>query len=117
MSDETTNNFWAALSEPLPLPKPVFYRLYYNKAGQPLCYSMEDLPGDYIEIDQATFAQTPTNVWVVDSKLITIQPSVTVTKLTPNNESGIACDPRDICIVVDSAEPHTKWSIKTDEIR
>jgi hypothetical protein len=116
MSDETTNNFWAALVEPLPPPKPVFYRLYYTAEGLPLYYSMEDLPGNYIEIDQATFAQTPTNVRVVDNKLITIQPSVVVTKLTPNNKSGVACDPRDICIVVDPAKPHTVWSIKTNEI-
>ena len=116
MSKETTENFWAALAIPLPPPAPVFYRLYYTDQGLPLCYSQEDLPGDYIEIDQATFAQTPTNIRIVNRKIITIQPSITVTKLIPNTKSGIACDTRDVCVVVDNTQPHTKWNTTSNEI-
>jgi hypothetical protein len=116
MSKETTENFWAALAEPLTPPAPVFYRLYYTDQGLPLYYSQEDLPGDYIEIDQVMFSQTPTNIRVVNGKIITIQPSIVTTKLTPCADSGVACDVRDVCIIVDSAQPHTKWNKKSNEI-
>ena len=116
MSKETTENFWAALAIPLPTPVPVFYRLYYTDQGLPLCYSQEDLPGNYIEIDQVMFSQTPTNIRIINGKIITIQPSITVKKLTPNTKSGIACDTRDVCVVVDGTQLHTKWNIKSNEI-
>ncbi len=96
-------------------PKPVFYRLYYNDQGYPICYTMEDLPGDYIEIDQATYALSPPNVRVVNQKIQVLSQVATISKLTPS-EQGTACDPRDVCVVVDTALAHQKWSMTTYEI-
>lgn len=114
MSNETTNNFWAvfnALSEVTPVQ--VFYRLYHDDQGKLLFYSMEDVPGNYIDIDQTTFTESPSKVRVVHGQLIRIN-NVTTTKLIPSAE-GIACDSRDICVVVDKSQPHTKWKVKTHE--
>lgn len=106
MNDE---EFWAALS---PQPEPTYtYRLYYDEQGLPLFYSMENLPGKYIEIDQAAFVNSPTNVRVVDKKLLYLK-SNTVLKLHPSRGYGTPCYPTDVSIVVDPAEPHTKWILK-----
>jgi hypothetical protein len=120
VSQETTDNFWAAFNawEPDP-PKPVFFRLYYNESGNPTFYTMEDLPGNYIEIDAATFARASPTVRVVNGKLVEL-PRQQITKLVPVSDSidGVACDPRNVAVVVDNTQPlvpYTKWSLKTYE--
>jgi hypothetical protein len=106
--------FWSILHT-IPEPTQIFYRLYYNDNGSPIIYTMEDLPGNYIEVDQSTYVLTPFNVKVVDSKLVYIKPVVTVKKLQPNID-GTACNPRDVCIVVDTDQPHTNWKLVNNEI-
>jgi hypothetical protein len=113
MTNETTENFWRAWAEPWPDPEPVFYRLYYNEQGLPVCYTMEDLPGNYIEIDHATYARGLPNVRVVNNKIQVFNQS-TVNKLRPS-DTGTACDPRDVCVVVGVDQDHTKWNIQTYE--
>lgn len=113
MDELTPENFWAILHAPVET-KPVFYRLYYNDDGTPFCYSMEDLPGNYIEIDVETYHRGSSNVRVVDGKLKEIKLSSLVKKLIPG-ENGISCDPRDLCVVVNDTQTNTKWSIKTYE--
>ena len=115
MSQATTDNFWAAFAawEPEP-PKPVFYRLYYTDSGNLLFYSMEDLPGNYIEIDQETFARGSLHVRVQDGKIIAL-PRRQITKLVPS-ETGVTCDPRNVAVVVDATQMTCKkWSLKTYE--
>ena len=114
--NETTKNFLEAWhSHVWADPKPVFYRLYHNDNGTPVCYTMEDLPGTYIEIDQATYAQSSPNVRVVNGKITMIKQLVMVTKLQPS-KSGTPCNPHDVCVVVTSDQPHTYWNIKTHEL-
>ena len=104
----TEEEFWAALQ---PLPEPVYtYRLYHDDNGIPLFYSMEDLPGKYVEIDQATFSNSPTNVRVVDGVLKYFKTN-TVLKLTPST-IGTPCDPNNVSIVVNETHPHKKWILK-----
>lgn len=114
MSNETTENFWQAWAEwnPEP-PKPVFFRLYHNEQGLPLFYSMEDLPGSYVEVDAQTYLLGSHNVRVRNGQLIKISRGV-VKKLVPA-DNGTPCDPRDVCIVVSTDKPHVKWSLQTDE--
>jgi hypothetical protein len=106
----TTQNFIDVMkSFSWPEPKTISYRLYHDDQGRPLFYSMEDLPGTYIEVDQATYVTSPGNVKVVDGKLIMMPPGTTVTKLQPDATQGQLCDPRDICVVVDSGVPYQRW--------
>jgi len=107
----TEDQFWAALSA-MPTPVPVFYRLYHQD-GVPLFYSMEDLPGTYIDIDAETFARSPVHVRVKDDKLVERIWKIT-TKLVPS-EIGTPCHPDDVAIVVSPEEEHQCWSKQTYE--
>ena len=115
MSELTEQEFWSIL-QAVPEPTPVSYRLYYNDDGSPNIYSMEELPGNYIDIYQKTYVLTPFNVRVVNGKLIYIDPVIIVKKLQPNDSNGTACDPRDVCVVVDPGRQHTKWTTINNEI-
>lgn len=119
MSDqENTENFiefWKSFQ--WPDIQPVIYRLYHDDEGRPIIYTMEDLPGTYIEVDQATYIYGSFGVRVVDGKLIILEPAITAKKLQPSQDQGTACDPRDICVVVDYSAKHQKWNITTNEIR
>lgn len=86
------------------------YRLYYNEDGFPLFYSMEQLTGNYIVVDQETYLNSPTHIRVLNGKLIVYQTNF-AKKIVPA-EYGQACDTRNVCVVVDLDRPHTKWSLK-----
>lgn len=116
MTNETTENFLTVMATfEWPEPKPVSYRLYYNEDGTPKCYSMDDMPGKYIEVDSNTYALAPWNVQVIDEKLQIVVPPVIVKRLAPNVKLGVHCHPQDICVVVNSDQPHTKWNTITNE--
>ena len=110
----TEEEFWAILKD-IPEPAPIFYRLYYNNDGSPIIYSMEHLPGNYIEVDQPTYVLAPFNVRVINGKLVYIKPVVTVKKLQPSID-GTACDPQDVCIVVNTDHPHVTWNLVNNEL-
>lgn len=118
MSDqETTKNFLEVMANfQWPESCPVVYRLYYNEDGTPKCYTMEDLPGKYIEVDLVTYQSRLWNVKVVDGKLHVIKPAVTVKKLIKNTDQGTPCDPRDVTVVVDHNQKHFIWNQITNEI-
>ena len=109
----TMEEFWSILHAPVET-KPVFYRLYYDNDGFLICYSMEELPHNYIEIDVTTYNQRLSNVRVIDKKIVIINPVSYIKKLTPDTV-GTPRNPTDICIVVKETTPHTKWNIKTNE--
>jgi hypothetical protein len=110
----TEEEFWTILHS-APEPTPAFYRLYYSDTGVPIIYSMEEFPDNYIEVDQQTYVLAPFDVRVVDGKIIYIKPVVTVKKLQPS-DTGLACDPNDVCIIVKQDQPHIKWTIVNNEI-
>jgi hypothetical protein len=109
----TFEEFFQILRD-MPQPQPVFYRLYHDEAGHPLFYTMEDLPGSYIEVDQPTYIRSSLMVRVVDGRLIDIQPRTTTAKLAPADQ-GQCCDPRDVCVIVPSEKDHTRWTVKEYE--
>ena len=112
--NETTENFWLALTEPVPEPVPIFFRLYYNERGEPVSYSMEDLPGNYIEIDAETYQRSSQRVRVIAGKLVHIMPKKSTSKLMPG-PAGTPCSVENISIVVAEDQPHIKWSLKSNE--
>jgi hypothetical protein len=114
--NETTQNFleiWNNL-EPW-IPPVVLFRLYYDNAGVPIEYSHEDKPGNYIDVDPATFRDQSWNVRVTNGQLIKIAPKIIVTKLVPHTDIGTCCAVEDVCVVVKDNEPHVKWSLKRNE--
>ena len=112
--NETTENFWLALTEPVPEPVPIFFRLYYNERGEPVSYSMDDLPGNYIEIDAETYQRSSQRVRVIDGKLVHIIPKKPTSKLMPG-PAGTPCSVENISVVVPEDQSHIKWSLKSDE--
>lgn len=106
----TDEEFWNILAD-IPVPAPLHYRLYYDTNGVPLFYSMEDLPGTYIEIDQETYSRNPSNVRVHNGKMYELTQNIT-TKLT-HSDTGTPCHPADVSIVVPETHKHQRWSKKT----
>ena len=103
----TPEEFWNILYN-VPEPIPIYYRLYHDDQGLPLFYSMEDLPGNYIEIDKQTYSQSSSYVRVRNGQLIRININ-TSRKLVPG-DTGVACDPNDVAIVSDSSS--NRWAVK-----
>ena len=107
----TPDEFWTILHA-MPEPGPISWRLYHNEVGEPISYSMEELPGTYIDVDAETYARSPMNVRVQDGRLIELKP--VVRRLAPA-DTGTPCYPDNVAIVVPESEPHQKWSMKTYE--
>ena len=106
----TPDEFFGAL-ENMPEPKPVFYRLYHDEQGRPLFYSMEDVPGTYIEISQEEYAQGKSNIRVKNGRIVEVTWQ-TAEKLTPS-DTGTQCHVKDVAIVVNSNG--TYWSKRVYE--
>ena len=94
-------------------PVPVFYRLYYDENGLPLFYSMEDLPGNYLEITKEQYHQASRKIRVKNNKIVELTGPLP-SKLVPSDE-GISCHPEDVSIVVNNSTPHIKWKLKVNE--
>lgn len=90
-----------------PAPAPIFYRLYYNNDGSLAFYSMEDLPGNYVEIDHELYQRAPSRIKVVDGKIIEQLWKKSV-KLIPS-QNGTPCHPEDVTIVVQGPN-RTHWT-------
>jgi len=89
------------------------YRLYYDENGMPLFFTSQDVPGNYVVVDQQTYLHSPGHIRVVDGKLKILKVSFGK-KLVPA-VLGRACDPRDICVVVAEDQPCTRWTLKHED--
>jgi len=90
-------------------PAPIFYRLYYNDQGIPIAYSMEDMPGKYIDITPEQFAASNPHVRVKNGQIL--KPvAYAVSKLTPAAD-GTPCAVDNVTIVA-TVQPNQKWKLK-----
>lgn len=106
----TPEEFFAILHD-VPTSRPLTHRLYHDEQGHPLFYSMEDLPGLWIEVDAVTYVLAPFHVRVDGGRLIHLpKPGSEYRKLEPTQE-GTCCHPKDVCIVVSPNRPNVKWSM------
>ena len=107
------SNFFEALANRTPIKQVQHeYRLYYDKeSGKPLFYSMEDKEGDYVVIDKQTYAESPSNIRVINGR---IEKFVfrDISKLVPKGGT-INCHSDDITVIV--SENGTNWSRKQYE--
>ena len=109
----TPEEFWAILYD-VPAEIQPLRRLYYNDSGEPLFYATEDLPGNYIDVDPEIFARANSKVRVCNGQIVSTATHRVTRKLVPA-EHGVACDSRDVCVVVDPEQAHINWNIKTYE--
>ena len=108
-SQDTTNNFWQVWNNfKWPETKAPSYRCYYLDDGTVDFYTMEDLPGNYIEVEQPVYVLAPKPARVVDGVLVITKPKLFVEKLAPDS-SGTMCHLRDISVVVDNNGAYWKY--------
>jgi hypothetical protein len=107
-NNEIFEQFWHDFKWPDPVP--IFYRVYYGEPGEPLVYSMEELPGKYIEITAEQFAASDPHARVQGGKLVRPQVAA-VSKLTPA-VVGTPCDPTNLSIVVAESQSNRKWKLR-----
>jgi hypothetical protein len=107
----TEQEFWEILAA-MPVPQPIFYRLYYDDQGNPMFYSTEDLPGNYITVDQETYNRSPSNVRVIQGQLVKNTLNHT-TKLIPAVH-GTPCSAHDVCVIAETGSVQ-HWSKRTYE--
>lgn len=110
MTKDEFLEFWKNIQ--WPEIKPVYYRLYYDDAGQPLFYSQEDLPGKYIDVTPKQFSLQDQSVKIVDGKLVR-QRRTMITKLVHSN-SGTLCHKQDVTVIV-AGHPGQYWK-KTENV-
>lgn len=87
-------------------------RVYYNDKGDIICYTCEELEGNYIVVDTQTYAEANPHLKVKDGKLVKAQPSVIVRKLKPST-TGCKCAEENVAIVVsdDYNGKTTTWEL------
>ena len=84
------------------------YRLYYNDDGSPLHYTMEDLPGNFIFVDQNVYQSSRYDVIIVAGKLKSLSENniFKYVKVDLESNTTVMTDPTDITLIVDSSSNH-----------
>ena len=109
MDEQEFLKFWQ--THAWPDIKPVFWRLYHDAQGQPICYSMEDLPGTWIDVTPEEYQLADLHVRVINRRIHKLN-GTTSRKLVHDNESGTPCHPEDITIVVSPDQTNQRWKIR-----
>lgn len=102
-----------------PKIEPPEFRLYYDDKGNVVTYTCEKLPGTFIIIDAATFAEARHDLRIIDGKISRVQPNFVVYKLMPNKNEGVRCASEDINIIVgdDYTGDTIKWKLNIYELQ
>jgi hypothetical protein len=108
MTESEFIDIWQGIAQ----PQPVTYRLYHDDRGRLMFYSMEDLPGDYVEIDQDLFSRSPSRIRVIDGQVHELEWRQSV-KLRPS-QTGTPCHAQDVTIVYDYPKAQ-RWAVTAYE--
>lgn len=95
----------------------VEFRLYFDDKGDVLCYSCENLDGNYLVIDAQTYAECRFDIRVVDNQIVKLVNKINILKVVPSS-TGIMCPVEDNAIIVDEAYDGeiTRWKTKIYEL-
>lgn len=97
---------------------PIEFRLYYDEFGKVLFYTCDKPEGNYIVVDQQTYAEMRYDWRVVDGKLTKLIPGIIISKLKPNKIEGKNCAIDDISVIVDEDyENKQKWKLTSYELQ
>ena len=93
-------------------------RVYYDDKGKIICYTCEELDGNYIVIDVQTYAIADPKMVVVKGELVRQDEYLILRKLQPS-DSGIKCAKENVAIVVpDNYNGKTiTWELKEYEYK
>jgi hypothetical protein len=110
MSDENDEYIitWEA-----PIIKAPEFRLYYDDRGYVVCYTCEQLEGNYVLIDSLTFAEARPDVRVVDGKIVKNNAGSVVSRLYKDVE-GVRCETEDISVITEATGQY--WKLVTINI-
>lgn len=111
-TDEDVIIIWEA-----PKIVPPEFRLYYDDAGKVVCYTCENLEGNYIVIDATTYAQARPDIRIIDGKISTVSNHCIVSKLMPHAIQGMTCEEEDVSIISMASEGIKKWKLNTYELK
>ncbi len=93
------------------------FRLYYDENGKVITYTCEKLEGNYIVVDNLTFAEARPDVRVINGILSKVNPNMIIYKLKPDLIEGVRCAKEDVSVLVDDTyENYTLWKITTHEL-
>lgn len=114
--DDNTENFLKVMREfQWPNPPKISFRVYHDDSGHPIKYSMVDIcsmadtSDNYIEISEKDYQLASMDSRVINGRLVHPVKNTAI-KLRPG-DIGTACHPDNVCVVVSSDQPNTKWSI------
>jgi hypothetical protein len=113
----TENNDDFVILWEAPIIVPPEFRLYYDDKGKVVCYSCDQLEGNYIVIDALTYAAARPDIRVIDGKISTVPRNMVISKLMPG-ETGTLCASEDISVIVNDEYVGTTnhWKLNTYEL-
>ena len=100
-----------AIHAAMPEPRPTVLKLYYDQSGCAICYTSDELEGNYIEVDPETFALKSMDVRVVNGAVKHLPRKQYYHKLVPGNP-GTLCHSQDVAVVATAGTP---WKRNTYE--
>lgn len=101
--------FWQAL-QPIPASTTV-YKLYYDEQGRPIKYSVDNEPGNYIEVSVEDYLRSNFQVRIREGQIVYLkQPAI---PRLVKSQQGTATHPSDITII--QTDSTTRWSLQAYE--
>lgn len=93
-------------------------RVYFDDNGKIICYTCEELDGNFITIDAKTYAISDPSLMVVNNELVKREPTVITRKLEPSDSGVKTCKENVAIVVSDSYEGKTTtWELKEYEYK